>query len=67
MLSNILKDIEPLSRDINTGTSVLLRLINKEQVKNSDFLLQRKLNVIEFGIYLYYELLTEQMIEKLEE
>lgn len=67
MLSNILKDIEPLSRDINTGTSVLLRLINKEQVKNSDFLLQRKLNVIEFGLYLYYELLTEQMIEKLEE
>lgn len=67
MLSNILKDIEPLSRDINTGTSVLLRLINKEQVKNSDFLLQRKLNVIEFGLYLYYELLIEQMIEKLEE
>lgn len=67
MLSNILKEIKPSARDFNTNTSVLLRLIDKKEVKKSDFLLQRKLNVMEFGLYLYYELLVERMIEKREE
>lgn len=67
MLSNILKEIEPSPRNHNSNTSVLLRLIDKEKVESSDLLLQRKLNVIEFGLYLYYELLVERMIDKIEE
>lgn len=63
MLSNILKDLDTTKKAINTDTSVILRLLRDKEVEGSDFLLQRKLSVKEFGLYLYFELLVERMIE----
>lgn len=63
MLSNILKDLGEYLKPLNTHTSVILRMLQDDKIEGSDFLLQKRMTAKEFGIYLYYELLVERMIE----
>jgi hypothetical protein len=63
MFSNILKELAAYTKPLNTDTSVILRLLQNDKIEDSDLLLQKRLKVNEFAIYLYYELLVERMIE----
>lgn len=64
-LKNIITVLPKYSEDgVFSNSSVILRLLNKYNVPEASQLLEMHFNVYEFGIYLFYELLVERLIEQ---
>lgn len=68
-LSSILSDIRSHTNDgeYRDDTSVLLRAIDKEDLDSSAWVnvLNQQFNLKEFSIYLYFEILTEKILDTL--
>lgn len=64
-LKNIIPTLPKYSGDgVFSNSSIILRLLNQDAVPESGQLLDTLFSVCEFGIYLFYELLVERLIEK---
>ncbi len=66
-LKNIITVLPKYSEDgVFSNSSIILRLLNNDVVPEGHQLLETHFSVYEFGIYLFYELLVERLIEQTE-
>lgn len=66
-LKNIITVLPKYSEDgVFSNSSIILRLLNNDVVPEGHHLLEIHFSVYEFGIYLFYELLVERLIEQTE-
>ena len=64
-LKHIINVLPKYSEDgVFSNSSIILRLLNKYNVPEARQLLETHFTVNEFGIYLFYELLVERLIEQ---
>ncbi len=64
-LKNVITVLPKYSEDgVFSNSSIILRLLNKDAVPEAYQLLEMPFTVYEFGIYLFYELLVERLIEE---
>jgi len=64
-LKNIITTLPKYSEDgVFSNSSIILRLLNQDAVPEAEHLLETQFSVCEFGIYIFYELLVERLIEQ---
>lgn len=64
-LKNVITVLPKYSEDgVFSNSSIILRLLNNDTVPEAQQLLDMHFTVYEFGIYLFYELIVERLIEQ---